>query len=135
VGVLDRVDLVGGKQRDGRGMMAEERIYTDDMGEISGFGGGYEQACRAMALAGLAWWDEHPEATPRFHSYNNVTGLCIEDNDDAKALTEAILAACREGSTGAMHEAAVSHVMFARAHGWAKYAEELRAREHEGETG
>ena len=27
--------------------------YTDDMAEISGFGGGYESTCRAMVAAGL----------------------------------------------------------------------------------
>ena len=27
--------------------------YTDDMGEISGFGEGYEATCRAMVVAGL----------------------------------------------------------------------------------
>ncbi|KKK72152.1 hypothetical protein LCGC14_2906720, partial [marine sediment metagenome] len=29
------------------------REYTDDMSELSGFGGGYEANCRAMVLGGL----------------------------------------------------------------------------------
>jgi len=36
--------------------------YTDDMGEISGFGGGYEQTCRNMVIAGIESFESSPEA-------------------------------------------------------------------------
>jgi hypothetical protein len=65
-------------------MQAEPRQFTDDMREISGFGGGYEQQCRAMVLAGLDWLDAHPDADPKFHGYSGVYGIATEDNDDAK---------------------------------------------------
>lgn len=113
-----------------RDVSENERVWTPDMGEISGFGGGYEATCRAMVLGGLAWFDEHPDAAPQFHGYKNVTGICIEDNEDAKALSEAIVSAAPDRDcTGAMHQAAVSHVMFIRNNGWAEYARQLRERE------
>lgn len=43
--------------------------YTEGMGEISGFGGDYEQQCRAMVIAGVEWFDEHPDANPRFRGW------------------------------------------------------------------
>lgn len=103
--------------------------YTEDMGEISGFGGGYEASCRKMVLAGIAWLEEHPDADPKFHGFKNVTGICMEDNADATALSKAITDACIEGATGAMHQAAVSHALFIRANGWDAYATKMRERE------
>ena len=85
--------------------------FTDDMAEISGFGGGYENTCRRMILAGLKWFDAHPGADPKFHTFANVYGICSEDNDDAKALTKAMTAPPNDDCTGAMHQATVSHVL------------------------
>lgn len=107
-----------------------ERTYTDDMGEISGFGGGYEAACRAMVLAGLDWWDAHPNADPQFHGFKGIYGIIEEDNEDAKALSKAVLAAC-DGCTGAMHQAAISHVFAAHRLGWDAYCAEMRKRDDE----
>jgi len=109
--------------------------YTEDMGEISGFGGGYEQACRDMVLAGLKWLEENPDADPKFQGYKNVFGLILDDNDDAKALTKVMLAACKEGATGAMHHASVSHVMFISKNGWEEYCKKMREREGGNEDG
>jgi len=109
--------------------MSEDRMYTDDMGEISGFGGGYEAACRAMVLAGLAWLDAHPNADPQFKGFlaaRSVYGLISEENEDAKALTVAVVAASGGDCTGAMHHASIRHVLFAHKYGWAQYAEEMQ---------
>lgn len=105
------------------------RVWTDDMGEISGFGGGYEAACRAMVFAGMDWCDEHPNADPQFQGYKNVYGVINEENQDAKDLTTAVVAAANGDCTGAMHQAAISHVLFYRKNGWGKYCEQLRERE------
>ena len=101
------------------------RQYTEDMREISGFGGGYETTCRAMVLAGLDWFDAHSEATPKFHGYKGIYGIIGEDNEDAKSLSNAIVTAAKD-CTGAMHQAAVSHVLAARDMGWEKYVEKMR---------
>lgn len=107
--------------------MSTKYIYTDDMGEISGFGGGYEDACRKMVIAGLEWLDAHPQADPQFHGYKGVYGIITEDNEDATALTKAILSAC-DDCTGAMHQAAVNHCLAARKLGWEGYCAKMRER-------
>ena len=107
------------------------RVYDSEMGEISGFGGGYEETCRKMALAGMQWFDEHPDADPKFHGYRGITGVISEDNDDAKALTDAIMAASGGDCTGAMHQACVSHALAYKRLGWDGYRAEMLKREEE----
>lgn len=105
----------------------EKYPFTDDMDEISGFGGGYEEACRLMVRAGLEWMDAHPEADPRYRGFKGLFGLMTDDNEDAKALDAAILAACPD-CTGAMHHAAVNVVMYVRKNGWEEYQKAMRER-------
>lgn len=122
--------------------------WTPDMGEISGFGGGYEAACRAMVKAGVEYWEmrdtsgESPKFDPHYKGFKGVFGLCIDDNVDAKALDEAMMnttmigpdgVAVRvgDGATGAMHQAAVNHIFGFRKLGAAEYVSTLRRREVE----
>jgi hypothetical protein len=102
--------------------------YTDDMAELSGFGGGYEATCRAMVVAGLDWLDANPTADPKFYGYKHVYGIINEDNDDAKALTAVVLEAADGEATGAMHQASISHIVWIKAHGWEQYCQESRER-------
>lgn len=111
--------------------VAELHSWSEDMGEISGFGGSYEAALRAMVLAGVAWSDRHPEADPKFKVMENVTGICLEDNEPAKELTKVMHDAAnavdaRGGVTGAMHHFAVVHVLWIRTNGWDAYVAERR---------
>jgi hypothetical protein len=129
--------------------------WTPDMGEISGFGGSYEAACRAMVKAGVEYWDAQDAAfergerdtkfDPHYKGFKNVMGLCIDDNPDAKALDEAIMNATipaangwservGDGATGAMHQAAVNHIMAFRRMGADEYVRTLREREQKEET-
>lgn len=105
-----------------------EKQWSEDMGEISGFGGGYEATCRAMVLAGIKWFDEHPEGDPKYMGFEGVHGIILEDNEDAKALTAAIIAASGGDCTGAMHQACVSHAIAYRRLGWDEYCKQLRER-------
>jgi hypothetical protein len=101
--------------------------WTDDMRQISGFGGSYERACRSMVSAGCKWWSEHPEAHPTFHGFKGITGVVLEDNEDAKALTKAVIDAAGGDATGAMHEFSLRHVFAWHALGsWAAYQAEMR---------
>lgn len=110
--------------------MIAEKVWTDDMGEISGFGGGYEALCRSMALAGIRWLDEHPEASPTFKGFKGVFGLIDEDNEDAKALREAVMSPTgADECTGAMYHAAVNHCLAYKRLGWDEYCRQLRTRE------
>lgn len=115
-------------------MTETKREWTDDMGEISGFGGGYEATCRAMAFAGMDWLDAHPEADPQFMGSKNLFGIIIEDNDDAKALTKAIIDASGGDCTGAMHQATVGHALAYKRLGWDEYCRQLREREKAPES-
>lgn len=99
--------------------------FTPEMGEISGFGGGYEDACRAMLRAGMEWFDAHPDADPQFSGYKGIYGIINEDNEDAKALSAAVVAPTNGDCTGAMHQAVVSHCLFIRREGWGRYVEEM----------
>jgi hypothetical protein len=101
--------------------------FTEDMNEISGFGGGYEAGCRAMIVAGMEWFDLNPTATPKYKGYKEVFGICMEDNTDAKALSAAMIKACHD-CTGAMHHCCVMHVFKAREMGWGAYCTESRKR-------
>lgn len=103
--------------------------WTDDMAEISGFGGGYELCCRRMISMGCAWWSEHPDANPRFRGFEGIYGLIDETNADAEALTKAVIDASDGEATGAMHQAAITHIMAWRhrfAGSWRAYQAEMR---------
>lgn len=99
--------------------------WTEDMADVSGFGGGYERACRQMISQGCVWWAEHPDADPQFRGFENVYGICVEDNEDAKALGKAL---CGDiDPSGAMHQAAVAHIFHWRKLGsWLAYQNSLR---------
>lgn len=99
--------------------------FTEKMGEISGFGGGYEVTCRAMLKAGLKWCDENPEADPQFHGYKNIYGIVQEDNEDGKALSNVVVEESGDDCTGAMHQAVISSILFIRKNGWDKYVEQM----------
>ena len=103
--------------------------YTDEMSEISGFGGSYEAACRKMVIAGLEWLDEHPDADLKFGGFEGVYGLITDESEDAEALTKHIIAAVSNsqdgGPTGAMHQAAIQHILFIKRNGWDAYVREM----------
>lgn len=82
--------------------------YTEDMAEISGLGGAYEQACRRMTLAGLAWAE-----------HNNW-----QFSGDAVGLHEAIVAE-EPDCTDAMLGACSMHVMRILRVGWDVYVEDM----------
>jgi len=99
--------------------------FTDDMAEISGIGGSYEDACRQMVVAGLEWWDANPKANPVSETLEGVYGLINPGNEDAKALEKVMLGAVPD-CTGAMHHATTMAVLFIHANGWDEYARQMR---------
>lgn len=103
--------------------------WQEGMGEISGMGGGYEENCRIMLQRGMVWFDNHPEANPRFKEFRTITGVIIEANDDAKELRKVLLESL--DASGAMYQAVVQTLMWVKANGWEKYVEEMK----KGQTG
>ncbi len=118
-----------------------KKEWSDDMGEISGFGGGYEAVCRAMTLAGIAWIDEHPDCDLQYKGFKNVYGIVMEDSPDCKEFEKAMMDApvmldgkqlqkrVGDDCTGAMHHAAVSHCLAYKRLGWDEYRKQLTERE------
>lgn len=102
--------------------------FTDEMNEVSGYGGAYEDACRAAVCAGAAWFAAHPDADPIF-----VDGL--PHNDDAEAIAAAIgnTAFTSENSTlgdflsKAMFSMVMFHVYYIAKHGWNAYVAKMSA--------
>ena len=86
--------------------------------EISGFGGGYEQACRDMAEAGAEWLGKHPGIVKEWmdaqDEYMKRTGESYyplhERPESYKEFEKALLAVC-DDCTGAMFGAAKSHAI------------------------
>lgn len=106
-----------------KGASMSKYRFTDEMAEITGLGGSYEQAARFMVAAGLEWLDEHPDYKPRLQEVRSV--------EDARGLGDLLgvmdkAAGPRGGATGAMMSAAVSHVRYALQLGWDVYAVEAR---------
>ncbi len=99
--------------------------YTEEMREISGFGEGYEDTCRAMVKAGCEWFDANPDADPQFKGYEGIYGIITKENDDAEALSKALLDASDGDCTGAMHQASISHIMVIQKEGWEWYVKEM----------
>lgn len=99
--------------------------HTPEMGEISGFGGGYEACCQDMLEAGVKWLHAHPNPDLQGHSYTGVFGVMSADSDDAKAMEADVLAAAKGEATGAMHHTVMSRLFWIAKNGWDAYCAEL----------
>jgi len=100
--------------------------------DMSGFGGGYEEACQQMLTNGLVYLARvGPHRNLKYGELKNVYGLCIAESDEAKALDKAIMTEVYkvDDASGAMHQAAVSHLMYIVNNGYEKYIEVGRERE------
>lgn len=100
--------------------------HTPDMGEISGFGGGYEDCCQDMLEAGVKWLAGHKDAVLEGHSFKNIYGVFSPDSDDAKAMDQVVIDAAKGEATGAMHHAVMSRLFWISKNGWDAYCAELR---------
>lgn len=101
--------------------------------EISGFGGGYEDACRSMTIAAVDWLRKHPDDVKEWHA---AEAKYKKDNPDSRyfppeiypkskdEFEKAVVAVC-EDSTGAMFGAAVGHATAIMSMGWDKYVDHV----------
>jgi hypothetical protein len=104
----------------------EPFAWQPGMGEISGFGGGYEKCCRTMLQTGLQWLSQNPDIALRFKMYENVVGIAVAENDDSEVLNEVLMDAAGGDCTGAMHQAVVSHILWIQHHSWEEYVEKRK---------
>jgi hypothetical protein len=75
---------------------------------------GYEWGCQVLMFRALHWLKKHEAEDPKFHTFKNVTGLLMPDNDAAKAMEAFALdhEKIREfGATGAMVQYALIHAL------------------------
>lgn len=112
--------------------MTEYR-HTEDMEEISGFGGGYEKACQDMLEAGMKFMIEKgfQPGDVKVLANENIYGLCFPDNRPTEELEKAVEAA-DENCSGAMHHAVMSRLAWISKNGWEAYCAEARRRKKEG---
>lgn len=104
------------------------------MSEISGFGGGYEKACREMVVAGLEWLDQNPKAIIDYKEYKNVYGLTTEETPDCEKLQKIMNKAIDDEVSGAMMQACLGHVMYAHKNGWETYKQKMEEKDEEPKT-
>lgn len=102
--------------------------HTPDMGEISGFGGTYEDHCQKMLEAGVRHIEKFKLSGNgvQLSGLQGVYGLCFPENRPAKELEDAIVAAVNGDLTGAMHQAVMTRLMYVAKLGWEGYCEECR---------
>jgi len=113
--------------------MKDKYVFEEDMAEISGLGGGYEQNCRKMLKAGLEYMDEHPECEPIFKGHKGIYGVLSNDNEDAKKLSDVVISATND-CTGAMHQAVITTILWIRKNGWDDYVLAMKKAKKEKEN-
>ncbi len=100
--------------------------WTEDMGEISGFGGAYEDACRQMLWQGLLYLEGlgKEEADSLAKTARWTSSFLWHKNPALKAFDEAI---CGDvDPSGAMFGAAVGIILYVWENGWEKFQEARR---------
>ena len=98
--------------------------HTPEMGEISGFGGTYEQTCQDMLENGMKWLVANPDSDVKAQEYPNIFGLASVSGEDGDSLENAILDGITN-ATGVMHHAVLNRLVWIKNNGWDKYVEEL----------
>ena len=104
-----------------------EYKHSEEMGEISGFGGSYEDTCQQMLHNGVSFLAERSSADVQVLEIPNVYGVVNLEGDDAKALEAAVMDGIKD-CTGAMHHAVMSRLAWINKNGWDKYVKELSSR-------
>ena len=93
----------------------QEFEWTDDMDEISGFGGGYEKTCRDMVRAGVGWLAARKADLEKWADYRDEFGDALDEASGKQA-------------SGAMVGAAMYHSTYIYKNGWDAYAAQMRER-------
>jgi hypothetical protein len=103
--------------------------HTSDMGEISGFGGDYEEQCQKMLEAGVKHIEERRLSGDdvKLSGIVGVFGLCFPENQPTKDLEKAVVDSVGGDLTGAMHQAVMMRLAYIAKNGWQRYCEELRS--------
>lgn len=117
-------------------MTTKDEIFPPGCREISGFGGGYEDTCRNMVVAGVNWCLANPEKAKQLSvkQYKNIYGICEVEGDAAKEFDDVLMDAAKHDCTGAMHQACVNHIFWIFAHSVKEYVEQMKKYQQEEEN-
>lgn len=99
--------------------------HTEDMGEISGFGGSYEATCQQMLHNGVSFLASRSGTDVRVLENPQIYGIVQLEGEDAEALESAVMDGIAD-ATGAMHHAVMSRLVYINKNGWDAYCTELR---------
>ena len=95
--------------------------------DISGMGGDYEATVQKMLTAGLKYLSDHSSFDWKgYKQFSDITGICLSENEDAKALDKVLLEAANGDCTGAMHQATVNHLAYIAAHSYSAWVAHIR---------
>lgn len=102
-------------------------VWTEEMGEISGFGGDYEEACRNMVRGGVRHVQENnvdlETLLGQIKESPHIFGVVLFEGGEAKAFETAVVEASGDpsGVTGAMVHASCKHCLGILQNGWDEY--------------
>jgi hypothetical protein len=92
--------------------------------DMSGFGGSYEFTMQKMLENGERFLAANPGAVGKWKAWENVTGIMLSEDDDAKRLETAVMDGIND-ATGAMHQAVIMHLIFIARNGRDKWLSEF----------
>ena len=110
-------------------------ITSQETFDLSGFGGGYEDACQRMLWRGVAYLAEHQPPVSMWDDateYEGIVGVMSIDGEDLKSLETHIMRDI--DATGAMHQCVMGHLRFIHRKGIDEWRRELSEHRPEGAT-
>jgi len=100
--------------------------WTDEMAEISGFGGEYELSCRKMITTGLEWLEDNDGPIAEFSTGHNVTARIDEGTEATGELRAHMASAVDVDPSPSMLHLCVKQALYAQEIGWDAYVTRLR---------
>jgi hypothetical protein len=99
--------------------------WTDEMDEISGFGGEYEESCRQMVTAGLKWLERNDGPATEFSMGDNVFARIDEEAEATDELRTHMASAVDMDPSPSMLHLCVKHTLYAHEIGFEAYVTRL----------
>jgi len=102
--------------------------WNDEMDEVSGLGGEYEEACREMIAAGLQWLEDNDGPVVKFSGGQNVTARIGPAAGEIDDLREHMASVVEFDVTPSMLHVCVKHALYAYDIGWLSYTTRMEDR-------
>jgi len=99
--------------------------WINEIGEISGFGGEYEESCRQMVTAGLKWLEQNEGPSTEFSTGDNVFAQIDEEADATDELRTHMVSAVDMDPSPSMLHLCLKHTLYANEIGWEGHVTQL----------